>query len=266
MPPIQDKTIWITGASSGIGKELALQLARGKNRLVLSSRKVETLETISKLCADAGSETLVLPLDLEKSDTFFQAVDTVLQRFGGIDLLINNGGVSQRSLAAETPLDIDRKMMEINYFGTIGLTKAVLPVMRKQKSGQIAVISSLSGKFGWAQRSAYAAAKHALQGFFETLHIELAPEGIDVNIICPGRVNTPISISALTSDGSPHGRIDEGQKNGIPVEVCVDKIIKGLATHKPEIIIARSERVVYIIHSISKRLFYYVASRVNPNR
>lgn len=263
---LRHKVIWITGASSGIGKELALQLAREKNSLILSSRKAETLEEISQICRQAGSETLVLPLDLEKSDTFNAAVEKVMQQFGRIDVLINNGGASQRSLVEETPLDIDRKMMEINFFGAVGLTKAVLPVMIQQQSGQIGVISSMSGKFGWGQRSAYAAAKHALQGFFETLHIEVQKHNIDVNIICPGRINTPISFSALTKDGSPHGVQDDGQKNGIPVDVCVRKIIRGMAAHKPEIIIARSERIMYWIHGMSKRLFYYLASKVNPNR
>jgi short-subunit dehydrogenase len=265
MPQLHSKIIWITGASSGIGKELAMQLASQRNRLVLSARNVEALKEISLQCESRGSETLVLPLDLENSAAFAPAVEEVIKRFGGIDILINNGGISQRSLAAETPIEIDRKMMEINYFGTVGLTKTVLPVMLRQKRGQIAVISSLSGKFGWAQRSAYAAAKHALQGFFETLHIEMQSHGIDVNIVCPGRVNTPISLSALTKDGTAHGVKDAGQEKGIPVEVCVRKIIQGLEAHKPEIIIARSERVVYLIHSISKKWFYWLAAKVNPN-
>lgn len=266
MNKLQNKVIWITGASSGIGKELAMQLAIKKNKLILSARNQEALQFLKSDCEIAGGQVFILPLDLAESSNFDAIAKEAVAFFGSIDVLINNGGISQRSLASETPISIDRTIMEVNFFGTIALTKAVLPFFLVQKHGQIAVISSLSGKFGWPERSAYAASKHALQGFFETLGIELNNANIGVTIVSPGRVNTPISMHALTKDGTAHGQYDAGQQNGVPVKQCAAKIINALELNKREIIIAKEERIVYWIHAISRNLFYMLASKVNPNK
>jgi dehydrogenase/reductase SDR family protein 7B len=265
MKKLQNKVIWITGASSGIGKELAIQLSANNNQLILSARNKEALSELKSECEVKGVQAFILPLDLADSAHFDLIAKEAAAAFGKIDVLINNGGISQRSFAAETPLSVDRTIMEVNFFGTVALTKAVIPYMLAQKSGQLAVISSLSGKFGWPERSAYAASKHALQGFFETLGIELKSANIGVTIISPGRVNTPISMSALTKDGTAHGKYDKGQQNGVPVVKCASKIINALEKGKRELIIAKEERIVYWLHSLSKKLFYSLASKVNPN-
>ena len=140
------KTVWITGASSGIGKALALKINYLEAKVVLSSRNKEELENVAKQCR---AESYILPLDLENPEAFEKATQFVVKKYGTIDLLINNGGISQRSEASQTSLDVDRKLMEINYFGTIGLTKSVLSIMQKQQRGHIVTISSLSGKFGF---------------------------------------------------------------------------------------------------------------------
>src|SRR5690606_16638527 len=145
---------------------------------------------------------------LEDQSNYTGLVSQVVSRYKRIDILINNGGISQRGEAGETPLDVDRKIMEINYFGTIALTKAILPVLRKQKSGHIVTISSIAGKFGFYLRSAYAASKHALQGFFESLLLEEAQNNIRVTLVYPGKINTPISTRALNADGQAHGVMD----------------------------------------------------------
>ena len=146
MSGFKNKTIWITGASSGIGKALAIKFSSLGANIVLSSRNEDELLKVANQCS---TETLIIPLDLAKQDNFTEATKKVCEKFKTIDYLINNGGISQRSKATETNLEVDRLLMEINYFGTIALTKAVLPIMQNQQRGHIITISSLSGKFGF---------------------------------------------------------------------------------------------------------------------
>ncbi|HIP31775.1 MAG TPA: SDR family NAD(P)-dependent oxidoreductase, partial [Crocinitomicaceae bacterium] len=171
MNVFKNKIVWVVGASSGIGKEMAVQLAKNGAIVVLSSRKEEQLEEVLNLL-ERKEQHLILPLDLENSSNFSELTKLVISKYGCIDFLFNNGGLSQRSNAADTPLEVDRRIMEINYFGNIALTKAVLPYMQKQKSGHLVIISSIAGKFGFFLRSAYSASKHALHGFYESVMLE----------------------------------------------------------------------------------------------
>ena len=164
----KEKTIWITGASSGIGEALAIQLSEAGAKLVLSSRRAEELERVKSNCAHPEN-ILNIPIDLSSKSDFKSEVEKVISHFGQIDCLINNGGVSQRALIVDTDIETDRSIMETNYFGTVSLVKAVLPYMLQKKSGHMVAISSISGKFGFGLRSAYSASKHALHGFFESL-------------------------------------------------------------------------------------------------
>lgn len=259
----QDKVIWITGASSGIGAETAKQLNALGAYVVLSARNTSALKSVADELACA-ERSLVLPLDLTQPDTFQSLVSEVVRSFGKIDCLFNNGGVSQRSWASETPVELDRQLMEINYFGTVALTKAVLPVMQRQQSGHIVVISSIVGKFGFYLRSAYAASKHALQGFFETLSLEEAKNNISVTIAYPGKINTPISQSALTASGESHGRADHNQARGMPVEQCVSQLIKAVRKRKKSVLIGRRE--VYAVHikRFFPALFWRIIRRQSP--
>lgn len=209
----QDQVVWITGASAGIGEALALALARQGARLILSARNEAALRRVAAACAPA--EALVLPLDLADAAALPATVQRALAHFDRIDVLINNGGVSQRSLALETALDVDRRLMEVNYFGTVALTKAVLPALLARRSGRIVVISSLVGKFGTPYRSAYAASKHALHGFFDSLRAELHGSGVGISIICPGFIHTGVSVNALTGDGTALGTMDEATAGGL---------------------------------------------------
>ena len=229
MIEFKGKTVWITGASSGIGKALAVKLGSLGANLVLSSRKEGQLMEVAQLCK---TEVLVLPLDLEKSSNFPEKVIKVVSKFKSIDLLINNGGISQRSEASQTSIEVDRKLMEINYFGTIGLTKSVLSIMQKQQKGHIVTVSSLSGKFGFFLRSAYAASKFAQLGFFESLRLEEEKNNIDISMVFPGFVNTDISKNALSGTGDQHGLKDQNQQNGISPEKCAQDIINGIIDNK----------------------------------
>jgi len=243
---MKDKVVWITGASSGIGEALAYAYGRTGARLILSSRNEEKLLEIRSRCA-GRSDHVVLPLDLAAPESLEAKSDQALREAGRIDVLVNNGGVSQRSLALETTLEVDRRIMETNFFGTVALTKAVLPSMLKRKNGSIAVVSSLMGKFGTPLRSSYCASKHALHGFFDSLRAEVWRQGISVTVICPGFIRTNISINALTACGDAHGVMDEATARGMLPDTCAERIIAAVEGKKAEVCIGGREVVaVYL--------------------
>lgn len=232
MRRFEDRVVWITGASSGIGAALAEAFAREGAKLVLSARRRTELEQVAAKC---GGEPFVLPLDLAQQDTFPSLVDAVLQRFGRVDIVVHNGGVSQRSRVQETRLDVDRRIMEINYFGAVALTKALLPAMEKEKSGHFVVVSSVMGKIGTPQRSAYAASKHALHGFFDCLRAEVADGGLFVTLICPGYIRTEVSKNALTGDGSHKNELDDDIAGGHPADLTAQQILDAVNAKKSEV-------------------------------
>jgi dehydrogenase/reductase SDR family member 7B len=251
---------WITGASSGIGEEICKQLAQKGLKLILSSRSEEKLLELKKSLPNA-EEHLIVPLDLEHSADFPNLVKQVLTETKHIDYLYNCGGLSQRAEASETSLEVDRRIMEINYFGTIALTKAVLPVMQAQKSGHIIAISSIAGKFGFYLRSAYSASKHAIQGFFESLLLEEAKNNISVTIAFPGKINTPISMSALGKDGKSHGQMDHNQETGMPVKKCVSILLKAVDKKKKEVLIGNKEINAVTLKRFFPRLFWKIIAK-----
>ncbi len=255
----RDKIVWITGASSGIGEALALMLSQQGAKLVLSARREGELERVREACQHPEAH-LVLPLDLTDFDAD-AATQQVLDRFGHVDVLINSGGVSQRSTVAETALEVDRRIMEINYFGTIKLTKAVLPSMLASGSGRIVAVSSVVGHFATARRSAYAASKHALHGFFDALRAETYAAGVRVTIVSPGYVRTNISLNALTGDGSKHAQMDSGQEKGLSPEECAAQILRAIEQERGEVVIGRERFAVYA-HRFVPGLFNRVLRRV----
>ena len=228
--------VWITGASSGIGEALALQMAAKGARLVLSARNEGELARVAEACNTAGAgDTLVLPLDVTAYDAMPDAMARVLGHYGTIDLLINNAGVSQRSFCVDTAFDVYRQMMEINVLGQIALTQAVLPAMRERGSGHIAVTASVAGKLGAPLRTGYCAAKHAVMGFFDALRCEVAADGIRVTTITPGFIRTAVAKNALGADGKPMGESDESIEGGMDVGECAAVIIAGFEAGDPEI-------------------------------
>lgn len=260
-----DKVVWITGASSGIGREMARQCNQKGAKVVLSARRKEVLEEV-KSELQHPENALVLPLDVEQPETFGQAVKTIKNHWQKIDLLFNNAGMSQRSYAYETSEEVDRKLMEVNYFGNMLLSKAVLPIMRKQKSGAIAVVSSLSGKFGFFQRSAYAASKHALHGFFESLRMEEHTNNIGVTLLCPGPVQTNISLNALDSSGQPMQKMDKMQEEGMPVDKCVAQMIRAIVNGKHEVTIAQGKESFGVkLHALVPKIFYKIILKQRPD-
>lgn len=251
---------WVTGASSGIGEEICRQLASKGFHLVLSARNENKLEALRKSLPNADYH-LVMPIDLEHTNAIASTVKSVIDITGRIDYLYNVSGLSQRSNASETPLEVDRRIMEINYFGTIALTKAVLPYMQAKKSGHIVVVSSIAGKFGFYLRSAYSASKHALHGFFESLLLEEAPNNIHVTIACPGKINTPISMSALNSKGESHGEMDHNQATGMPVDECVHQLLKAVDKRKKEVLIGNKEIKAVTLKRFFPKLFWKIIAK-----
>jgi dehydrogenase/reductase SDR family protein 7B len=247
MNRFQNKVVWITGASSGIGEALAKAFALEGARLILSARRKEELERVKKELKTDSSNVFILPLDLSDTAMVNELTKQAADSFGSIDILVNNGGISQRSFAKDTSLAIDRRVMEVNFFGTVALTKSVLPYMLKQKSGHIVVISSVVGKFGFYLRSAYSASKHALEGFFESLRIEMYSDNIRVLIVCPGKIHTNISVNAITGDGGIHSKMDESTEKGLSPEYCAQQILNGIKKNKEELLIGGAEvRAVYL--------------------
>ncbi|TAE22743.1 MAG: SDR family oxidoreductase [Candidatus Kapaibacterium sp.] len=260
---VEHTVVWITGASSGIGEALAHTLAqRGAKshlKLILSSRRIAELERVKADCMRlrgiAGENILLLPLDLEQADTLPSKVESALQHFGVVDIMFHNGGISQRSLAKDTALSVDRRVMEIDFFGTVALTKALLPSMLQRKRGHFVVISSLVGKFGTPMRSGYSAAKHALHGFFDALRAEVWQDNISVTMVCPGFIRTNVSVNAVTGDGVAQGSMDDAQANGMSAEECARRIIRAVEAGKLEVYVGGRERLGVYLKRFVPNLF-----------
>lgn len=237
--PFDNKTVWITGASSGIGEALAHAFAAAGARLILSARSEERLRAVQAACAHAERHRVVV-LDLADAETIEAAAGQVLAA-GPVDVLVNNGGISQRSRAVETEMAVVRRIMEVNYFGTVALTQAVLPSMLARGTGHVVVISSIAGKLGAPKRSAYSASKHALHGFFDTLRSEVHDAGVRVTLVCPGYIRTDISVNALEGDGSKQGTMDRNQAEGMAPEDCARRILRAVEKEKAEVYIGGVE-------------------------
>ncbi|MDO8999950.1 MAG: SDR family oxidoreductase [Bacteroidota bacterium] len=264
MGEFKDKVIWITGASSGIGEALALEFAKQEARLILSSRREDELKRVGALTKLPELDLLILPFDLADTSNASGLSAQIMNKFGRIDILINNGGISQRSEAIETPIEIDRQLMEVNYFSYIALTKAVLPYMKRQKSGRIIAISSIAGKFGFYLRSSYSAAKHALHGFYESLRLETESFGIKTLVVCPGKIKTNVSLNAVTATGKGHNKMDESHENAMSAEDCAKQIIKGILNNKEEIFIGGKEILMVKIKRFLPKLFSKLIRKQSP--
>lgn len=255
---IKKKTIWITGASSGIGEACAYLYARQGVNLILTATRAERLEEVRAECIRLGAQCTVLPYDLSDLNNIDQLTDKAMAAFGKIDLAFLNAGISQRSKIVDTETIVDEKIMAVNFFAPVKMSKRLLPAMINQGGGTIAVTTSISGKFGFPLRSSYASSKFALYGFFETLHAEYYDQNIRVVMVCPGRVKTNISYNALESDGKKHGRMDDGQNSGISAENAAEKIVKAIEKQKPEVLVGGKELLMVHI----KRFFPGLARKM----
>lgn len=237
-------TIWITGASSGIGRALALGWAKQGAKLILSGRDRARLDEVAAaIGADGGGETLILPFEVTDAAAMSAAVTTALEWTGRVDVLINNAGISQRSQAINTSMQVYRDIIEIDLMAPIALTQAILPHMVQRGSGKLIFISSIAGKVGLPLRTAYCAAKHGLIGYADALRAELSTKGVDVHVIAPGSVATNVSRNALDASGARRGVSDKAIDNGIPPEEAAAEILTDIASGQREIIVARGREL-----------------------
>lgn len=240
MTELRDKVVWITGASSGIGEALALSAAARGARLVLTARRSAELDRVRAACPDP-SRVAVLAADLEHDDAQALA-ERARAAFGPIDVLVNNAGLSQRTTALETSLASYRRLFEIDFFAPIALTQALLPAMAARGGGHVVVVSSVFGKIAMARRTGYAAAKHALHGFFDCARIELG-DRVRFTLACPGFVRTAISLNALGPQGHAWGTVDTDIGQGMAPAVCAERIWRAVERDRYEVVIAGRERI-----------------------
>lgn len=254
------RRVWVTGASSGIGEALAMAIVRGGGRVVLSARRLERLHEV-RTATGLPDHVAIVALDQSDPERVTDAVRPAVDAFGGLDTIILNGGVSQRSLARDTSLDVDRALMTVNYLANVAITKAVLPALLEQPHPQIVVISSVVGRVGSPFRSGYAASKHALHGFFDSLRAEL-PANVTVTIVCPGFVKTDISMNSLTGDGSPLRQMDRAQARGMPANVFADRALRAVLHRRREVTIGGREAWAVWLQRLTPGLLARLLRRV----
>ena len=262
MQKFDKKIIWITGASSGIGEACAYRFAKEGAILILTALEKDILEGVRTKClAEGAPEVSILPFDLSKTEQLEELTEAALRQFGKIDILYNNAGISQRSDTLETGMNVFDQIMDVNFYAPVILTRAVLPQMIANGGGQLAVTTSIAGKFGFPLRSAYSSSKHALYGFFETLQAEYYKHNIRITFVCPGRVRTNISLYALEKDGTRHNKMDAGQVGGITPEKAANKIVNAIFLKKREVMVGKKELIMAYI----KRFLPGVAARLARN-
>ena len=259
------KTVWITGASSGIGEACALRYASQGARLVLTSSSASRLEAVAARCRQAGAAgAAVLPYDLSDPSGIEELVRSAWAAFSGIDVLFCNAGISQRTTVEDTSMDMVRQIMEVNYFAPAAIAKSVLPLMLSRGAGNIAVTTSIAGRFGFPLRCAYSSSKFALYGFFETLQAEYYNKGIRVTLVCPGRVNTNISVNALDKGGARHGVLDPGQADGLSADAAARRIVRAIAAGRREVLVGRGELVMVWVKRFFPGLCARLSRRIRP--
>lgn len=247
--------MWITGASSGIGKALVGVFYKQGYNIILSSRNKDLLHQAAKEFGIPDSCYAVLEFDLENTSSNADLfAKTACSFFGKIDVLILNGGISQRMDVFETDESTLRKIMEINFFSGVCLAKALLPHFVERKKGQVIVISSIAGKFGFYLRPAYCASKHALHGYFDSFRLETEKFGIRTLIVCPGKIKTSISVNAITKNGK-FGILEKSHINAMSAEVCARKIYKSMKKNKEEVWIGGKEILLVYLKNYFPFLF-----------
>lgn len=234
---LEGQTVWITGASSGIGEALAAAMSEAGAAVILSGRREAELRRVA---AGLAGESLVLPFDATAYDSLPGIVAQAEAWRGRIDMLVNNAGISQRSLGIETKFEVYRELMEVDFFAPLRLTQLVLPAMIARKGGHLVAISSVAGKAGSPLRTGYCAAKHAVVGYFDALRAEIAKYDVRVTVVTPGFVRTAIATHALTADGTARGYSDENIDAGISPAEAAQQILDGLAAGQREIPVGKA--------------------------
>lgn len=261
----KNKTVLIIGASSGIGKAIALKLASFGTSLIITSENIDELQNVESECKSLGSECYAHKIDNSNEEEVRQEILNISSKYKDINILILNSGISQRATANSTVYEVHKRILQINFHSYVMITTALLPILLQKKESYIAVTSSISGKFGFHLRSSYAASKHALHGYFESLRLENINNNLYVTIICPGRVKTDISFNALEADGNKHNKMDSGQYYGISAEECAVKYLKAIKNKKKEKLIGKMELLMVFFKQYCSPLFYFLAKKIKQS-
>lgn len=238
---LANQTVWITGASSGVGEGMATVFHREGANVILSGRRADELERVKAACTGGTGSVTLVPFDITDAAGREAAANAVLDQFERLDVLVNNAGIGQRSLAKDTQLDVDRRVMEVDFFGPIALTKLVLPRMIEQQGGHLIVTSSVAGKHAVPFHTTYCAAKHALHGWYDTLRIEHLSDNIAVTLLVIAGIRSNVFEHALTGDGTEYGRSDWGDDVGMPAEECAARVVDAIVNREPEVLISIEE-------------------------
>lgn len=265
MSYFKNKVVWITGASSGIGEALAVELSGAGALLILSSRRYDELERVRKSCTNKGNAKILL-LDLLDTASLAKKTEEAIAMYGHIDIMVHNGGISQRSLVADTSMQVQRKVMEIDYFSYVELTNHLLPHFLQRGNGCFVVISSVMGKIGTPMRSAYAAAKHALHGFFDCLRAEVFDKGIQVSIITPGYIRTNVTMNAVTGNGTPLNEVGENIGKGMPADKAAKQIASAVAAGKAEAYVGKAgeEKMALLVNRFAPGMLRKIVRKKAP--
>jgi dehydrogenase/reductase SDR family member 7B len=238
MMRFHDRTVWITGASSGIGASLAAAFQREGAKVIASARREDRLRALAADCTAGPHPIEVAALDVTDAAARAAAAARLLARPGGVDILVNNAGIGQRSRVVDTDMAVYRRLMEVDFFAAVALTRLVLPSMLARGSGRIVAVTSVIGKYGTPMRSGYAAAKHAMHGFFDSLRAEVAVYGVSVTLVVPGSVDTDISRHALRGDGSRYDRRDQFLAAGRKPDDCAAATLDAIHRNRNEVLFA----------------------------
>ncbi len=253
----RDRTVVITGASSGIGEQLALRCARDGARVALVARRRPELERVASLVQAAGGQALVLPCDVAQRHQVFTAAEQILQHWGAVDVLVNNAGFGAHRPFLDWPIEDIERIMQVNYMGAVYWTKALLPHMVQRGQGWIVMMASVAGKLGVPDESAYAATKFAMVGLAEALSYEVEDRGVHVLTVCPGAIDTPFF------DEQARQRMPEvAKKLMIPPERVVEAICRALARGKYEVTVPGFIRLSYVVRALAPGLLRRNTKRV----
>lgn len=261
---MEQQIVWITGASSGIGEACALAYAAQGDKLILTATTSTRLQTVAEKCRKMGAEVALLPFNLEETAGIYALVEQAWNLFGHVDVLFCNAGISQRTSVEDTSMEMLERIMRIDFYAPVAMAKAILPKMLSDGGGHVAVTTSIAGKFGFPLRCAYSAAKHALDGFFETLQAEYSDKGIVTTLVCPGRVQTQISVNALDKGGQKHGLMDPGQAGGITADKAAKKIVRSIAKGRREVFVGGKELAMVWVKRFFPNICSSIAKKIKP--
>ncbi len=264
MKDFKNKTVVVTGASSGIGEALAREFAARGARVVLGARSVQKLQLIAGEIRAGGGQAAYCGVDVSNPEECRELIDTAVREFGGVDVLICNAGLSMRAIFDDVDLEVLHKLMDVNFWGTVNCCKYALPYLQASK-GSVVGVSSVAGLHGLPGRTGYSASKYAMTGFLETLRIENLKKGLHVMIACPGFTASNVRFAALTADGSQQGETPRNEAKMMTAAQVARIIARGVLRRKRLCLMEAEGRATHFVKKFAPafldRMFYLVMSR-----